>query len=560
MERVRDRNYVYIYSNSKRESAGYNTLSKFENVFPVTLNAGSQKKWYIALRAIRMDSTLDINLSKIFNDTKHFFRCRTHSQLLYNAVGYTKNIQLTEGSIVTLLSDLAIELRDKKTDEGFQIARDNNGFVYLGVSNASVLINLKLMLALGFDLSYLEKFGTIKYEEGWYKIEYFEGNKTIKIKASHKIRLWCFHSRFFQVHCDQLQPNKFIIEERNKRLLYQSEFSQSGASLRIEPRHLEFYEIGQKELTSLSFTLTDEHSNQLQMSHGGQATTLEVELRRIDDGTGNEMEHIIHLMSNTSQLDYPNNHNASFSTSLPSPLTLLPLEEWEVGLLRIHTSCRVNHFPFEQNDGRGYVIATTEDGVTYTRDVTDVKRIYLSAVDFVQHVNKKLEDIENVPFKFEYKPSSGKIELNCTKKMTFHMHNYLWLMFGGKLDENVPFDGFTTKVIDVGLFLFENPVNHKMFVPHSILVYSDIVMESIVGSSFSNLLKQIHFLQPINEDEAVGQITLEPEHIEYVPINHSYITKIHIELRSNAGGLIDYIDKQEPVIVSLKFRRRRANK
>jgi hypothetical protein len=605
--------YIHVRSNYSAVSrmSTPNTLTKFINYLPVPLLCKRDKKWFIALRAITFDSSLTMS-TQLFG--KAPIRLSPHSA--NGRVNVASNLQfisgsgyidemtpffisdydrdnfkiapkLPEGILATpthLVNRLNLLLsiylsRDKKSMVKFDLS---NSHITLNVCECEVDIRIDLLHALGFQTSDLMKSGNIS-PEGMFTVEQTTSEYK-KIIATHLPSTRALQSRFVQVHCDNL-VSKPLASREAKRVLFQGEFSTDAVSSRIEPRHLEFLEIGVCEINSLSFKLTDQFFEQLALEHGGQPTGLEVELRQFS--TKVAMQQTIHISSRDSIEEYPHNTPANFVVNLPSPLTFEPIDEWSVSLVRLHTPTTVNYFPFTKEFGAIWcrrdasvpVEATADERKAieqhHPRHLMVKKKIYTSNVDFVNHLNNcmSLDDDEMI-FKFSYNEDTGKlgIVLLDDNPVQIFVHSTLWRMFGGEVTSDKPsyyyhFIGsndtnqLNARSIYHSLtrtrhFDFPLMLNYRMYIPHSINVYSNICQDSIVGGTYANLLKQLHFTQP-TDDFSIGLVSLQSEHLDYLGLSHSRLTSIEIQLRGPTGDLIDYMDTNEAVVLSLKFYRKR---
>jgi hypothetical protein len=136
------------------------------------------------------------------------------------------------------------------------------------------------------------------------------------------------------------------------------------------------------------------------------------------------------------------------------------------------------------------------------------------------------------------------------------VHKDLWQMFGGEImyiNSTGRYEDFTLEVGESKQLPYS--VDHLKFLPHAIMVYSNIGQEQSVGSAMHPLLRLLQFKQP-TEDFSIGQVTLESKHLLYMPVSHSIITSIEIKLMTTEGRYIDYVNQKDRVVAVVKFRRK----
>ena len=93
------------------------------------------------------------------------------------------------------------------------------------------------------------------------------------------------------------------------------------------------------------------------------------------------------------------------------------------------------------------------------------------------------------------------------------------------------------------------PINLKAFT-YNIIVYSDMVGESIVGGQREKILRVI----PFKSGDFQQVFHREFVNVDYLPVTRDRIDDIHIRLMTDAGEPVPFVDGR--VFLKLHFRRK----
>jgi hypothetical protein len=87
---------------------------------------------------------------------------------------------------------------------------------------------------------------------------------------------------------------------------------------------------------------------------------------------------------------------------------------------------------------------------------------------------------------------------------------------------------------------------------HSMYVYCDIIQFQIVGDADAQLLGII----PIN-GESGERRQYNVTHLNYIPLSQSAVSSISVHIRDDKGNKMPFVDKPDPVNISLRFRKKK---
>jgi hypothetical protein len=139
---------------------------------------------------------------------------------------------------------------------------------------------------------------------------------------------------------------------------------------------------------------------------------------------------------------------------------------------------------------------------------------------------------------------SGKkrLKFECSEPLTIRASPELAYVLGIETEIKMTPDEeyISTYVIDV-----------YRLIPHSLLVYCDIIKPIIVGSTYAKVIK----LLPIRtQQEDRNMRFYESQHLDFVPIALNAISSFHFELRLANGCLIKF-KKSDITVVNILIRR-----
>ena len=286
----------------------------------------------------------------------------------------------------------------------------------------------------------------------------------------------------------------------------------------------------------------------------------------------NESEKIFNLLSNAQPNLFPSNRANDFTNRLP-PLNVPHGDLWEVGLKEFACVNTLQTIP--------------QDLSFYTTRQQAVKATS-------SHENKKGDSKTKSPEKGELKTKSipetaSKLDETLTSEINCQMCNYILpkgyytisSLIKALNQDTTAFefssDPITEKIVkikvqtkDVSLQLSPTlsailglpqhiqkrskiqgivPINLKAFT-YNIIIYSDIVAESIVGGQHEKILRIIPF-EPGEFQEVFHREFLN---VDYLPVTRDRIDDIHIRLMTDAGEPIPFVDGR--VFLKLHFRRK----
>ena len=280
------------------------------------------------------------------------------------------------------------------------------------------------------------------------------------------------------------------------------------------------------EIKELSFTLTDEHNNQLSLSTG-PATIIHCEMR---ESTMND-QFTLTVNPFYSVSEYVTNENNDFKVTFPSELILNG--EWEIGIHSIIVPASV-HIDDE------YLI------ILYGKNNNSSLKYKIYDIEITTFIDKLNNDLINSGLKVslegdEYFFEKMKPECNITG---IYMNEMICRYFGIKgKKNNGKFIQFTNKShIGKSLFSLGTNIDH-------VCIYSDIVENSIMGNVLAPIMEIVPAFESGIQKKNIRESNIfYIQSIVYRPIAKHVISDIHIQLSSIDGALIPFVPNEKKSI------------
>ena len=270
----------------------------------------------------------------------------------------------------------------------------------------------------------------------------------------------------------------------------------------------------------------------------------------------NDSEKIFNLLSNAQPTIFPRNQTNDFTNRLP-PLNIPHGDVWEVGLKEF--SC-VNTLQTVPQDLTFYTIMqqsnddkkSTSQSSKPTSQSNDAKASPTSQIECqmctyilpkgyynISSLIKALNQNKKT-FQFSSNPITDKIVKMKVQTQAADLHLSPTLADILGLPQHISKGSSVQGTV---------PINLKAFT-YNIIVYSDIVAESIVGGQREKILRVIPF-EPGDFQQVFHREFLN---VDYLPVTRDRIDDIHVRLMTDAGEPVPFVDGR--VFLKLHFRRK----
>ena len=308
-------------------------------------------------------------------------------------------------------------------------------------------------------------------------------------------------------------------------------------------------------ISNIDIFLRDQNNNKLQLLPG-IATVICLKLEKMPT---NHKSFNVRVTSKANS-EYPKNKKNNFKVQMPHILDFNTNKNWKVALTSISHPNNYNTFPPLSKNEKAIVFIPAD--TRYPK----IEHYFNSGIykeddlinelndNFLQYFGVKFTK-ENKNMKFElpgrYLITNSLLKiLGCSKIVgvvdpsCLKMGNNGWPVMN--LDKK-----FTTSTLTDDQhfwFEFEQPININYFQPEYIVVYTNIVKETIIGGSNANILRIV----PIPKTETDDYIVQEFKNKNFIALSNTEVSEIEINLRGHDGTLIDF-NGAEDNILNLEF-------
>jgi len=274
------------------------------------------------------------------------------------------------------------------------------------------------------------------------------------------------------------------------------------------------------EIDFLTFQVVNE-KNEIVNFKSGPATVLNMSLKKMEC---RENHFYIKLTSSDKDSKF-----SELNSILPYSLNLS--KNWYVALKQISFPAIFNTFPKERTNH--LMVKTLESGSKTTKRVehTINNGIY-STEDLVNILQTKIITHEHLSMSY----NDNRVAFHSTQFCSIYFTSELAKILGFQLPESST-DTHKISLEPNQTILCEREVDINFFKPSYLMIYTDLVKETIISGSYTNLLKIV----PINFDSDVSKLqTAEFIHLEFRELANHLINEIKIEIRDHSGNLIQF--------------------
>lgn len=266
----------------------------------------------------------------------------------------------------------------------------------------------------------------------------------------------------------------------------------------------------------------------------------------------------ITLPSNVSSFEYyPNNTAANYVTQLARPLELD--DSWEVAVTEV--SYTVSWYNV-RGDYEYFIINENNEKISDTFFLNAGYYPYIETI--IENMNKELKYLESNyinPPKLIVDRRSRRISIEFGR-ITSPYESLLFLKLPDELFAQLGFVQKTWQKIAIVIVPINNESDDHNTVRgeipydltggiHSILLYSDVVQPSLVGDSYTQLLRVIKIPNDVDYGD---QAVISYAHPYYLPLMNTRLSTIEIDLKDDTGHQFPF--EYGRTIVTMHFRKK----
>ena len=324
----------------------------------------------------------------------------------------------------------------------------------------------------------------------------------------------------------------------------------------VEPENKEYFPIRSEFISEIRIELVDADGNVVQFQPG-QPTVVILEFKKMKGPPS-------YIVRVESQLD-PEGTASDFSAAIPPAMNLDPTQKWAVSVNSVSYTGSFEQVPDIESEGNKKMIMKykyREELEEYLETSVSLPQVtYRSNADLLEAFTAIMAKLVVEAPRDQYLPNFTSVHQNYISgriifKSRFHSLLYIPLSWAhilgcpGTPNE----DGyvvFPTSEQESMEFAF--PMNCNAWIPNTMLIYSNFVEYSPVGSVLAPVLK----VMPLESiPEARQYYRYQPTNEEQHPIIFSQLDNLRFQVRRIDGRKIDFkLGSLPNMIISLGFSR-----
>jgi hypothetical protein len=559
---------ILLISNDSTGMYPENRLTAFTNVLPRRLPVRRRRRASVALEALSFSARF-INTPLVFDLGRNDIACYSITNLTWRDGAKTFVIphkQYTATSLVQTLNDLS----GNGDDPPLKWSSENNIISLEIVEGVLLRMRADVVKWLKFAETDFDKKGRVG------QIELYRNNHGV-ITGSKPIQLTTRLPKYIRVELNDLH-HTIGTPTLRKTLAIVPCMGRRDLSLdgvfhheikRREPCQLDLI-----SLENLSVSLVDETGERLALDIG-QSTIVQLQL-------GIMASSKMLRFSTTDPGAAGRNSDCRFTLTEPLDLNKMPGSNWEVALTSIQYPARFKVYQQENNLKKDYGVKYGSDDELHhailTSDTLDsADKIIAEIAAFLwEHTEENLamyqeknyikftqekqlrwekEKLEKGNQRLEDIPVDYLIERNKVVYLTFARPLAFML---GLVDSAIGEDDAEIQLQPNEIIRTAGyKVDEKRLQPNHMLILTDLVRPSVLGSRYLPLLK---FIPVVAKNDGRHMLCYEAEHLNFISLSRSHISTINMKLCQSNGDTVAFKNDDDEILYNCLLRRKKKRK
>jgi hypothetical protein len=547
--------YIHAFSNADTEKNKDNTLTSFINNLPLNFELPCEERWCVCVQSVGFASKFhsisipeDINTPSIIIESNINNNLEQESQWVHEA-----NIFFPSkfSDIETIKKSLAI-IYEKNLGIDFLLSEDENIRI-MYVNNEKEHLYYKLIIHEEIVKSFGLPKKNAKSIKNINKNIYFEFIISSSSPIIHSyLKRWNFkHPNLVRIQCEQITEQIFNSKLTRDLKIFCPSFEMKEKYTFHQFDSEEYVPLSNSVLDKLSFNICDEHDNLLDIDYG-VSTFIKLKFKKMNSQPD----------SFNVRLSPDENQSCSdFTIDLPQPYYLD--SSWKVSLSSI---CYANIFrplPYEEKS-RTIHTAKLIDNSQDHRDLHIIPNLLYSHSGIISEINRAInKNHDNANFTTrefeEYGEKKVKVSVRINGETVMVLSKDMCELLGLNYAIDVGSDNivkseesqsicFINSELNPVTVDFSNFFDINKFRPQYMMIYTDIINQSVVGNSFSNLIK----IAPVYHESTDAYKTQEFKNNEFHSLENTLIKQIRFQIRSHSGNYINFMEGSK-IFVNLLF-------
>lgn len=564
--------YIHAFSNADTKRHQNNTLTSFVNNLPVSLDLPYYEKWHVCVQSVGFSSKFP---SVVLPKDESLPCMKIFSKNTEPSIKYEHEVDIFFPSkfsdIKTIKKSFEV-IAEKNLGLEFVFNEDENiKILYSNKNHKKYKLEIHEAIVSSFGLSRINT--KIKYINNilYYIFTISSENPIIQ----SYLKRWNFkHPDLVRIQCDQIAEQMFNSKLTKDLKIFCPSFENKEKYTIHQFDSEEYAPISNSVLDKLSIKILNENNENIELDYG-VSTFVKLKFKKMN----------LHPDNFNVRLS-PNDHQSfnSFVIDLPQPYYLDC--DWKVSLSSINYANIFRPLPFEEpyrtiwtaSLGTNLKKKNEEDllkshimpNVMYSNSglINELNKILSNRTKERLSIEKLLRSdtsIKGLPlgqFKTEEFEEYGEKKIKVS--ITVNEQSYILipisicelLGFNPTIDtsDNVIISPSGYSVCFLNTFSDPITINFSGFFhlnrlrPEYLMVYTDIIEQTIVGNSFSKLIKIV----PVYHESTDSYKTLEFKNKEFHSLENTLVKRIKFEIRSHSGDLINFMEGSK-IFINLLF-------
>lgn len=542
-----DEFYIHAFSNANTKKYAQNALTNFKNDLPACLELPKDENWHVCVQSIGFSSKFPnivipkdetLPCIKIYSEnTSPKIEHRHEADIFFPS---------KFSDIKTIIRALEI-VETKKLGVQFQFNEDKNIVIKFKNSyHEKYKLEIHKDIVASFGLS---KIGTtIAYINNNLYFRYTLSSANPVIQSY--LKRWNYkHPDLVRIQCNQISEQIFNSKLTKDLKIFCPSFETKEKYTIHQFESEEYAPLSNSILDKLSIKLFNENNELLELDYG-VATFVKLKFKKMNKYN----EHFNVRLSPDDSQSFNN-----FVIDLPQAYYLD--SKWKVSLSSINYANVFRPLPFEARHRRIWTAKLGSTPISH-----EMANVMYSNSGIIEELNKILS-LTTVLGKFTSQEFEEYGEKKLKISITLNSESYVLIplsiceILGFNSVSDVSENAILAPSGYSVCFLngYREPpltINFSRFLeidrlrPEYLMVYTDIIEQTIVGNSFSKLIKIV----PVFHESTDSYKTQEFQNKEFHSLESTLVKKIKFEIRSHSGHLINFMEGSK-IFINLLFSR-----
>lgn len=560
--------YIHAFSNADTIRHPNNTLTCFVNNLPLNLEVPYGEKWHVCVQSIGFSSKFPsvvipkdetLPCIRIFSENSKTdipdIKAENKSSIFLRPnfvnVKYKHEVDIffpSKFSDIDTIKSMFKIVEEKNLGLKFVFNEDENiKILYLNKNHKKYQLEVHKDIVSSFGLSKNNTTTSYISSDLYYKFIISEDNPVLH----SYLKRWNFkHPDLVRIQCDQISEQIFNSKLTKDLKIFCPSFETKEKYTIHQFESEEYAPLSNSVLDKLSISILNENNEKLELDYG-VSTFLKLKFKKMN------------LYPDRFNVRLSPGENQSFNSfviELPQPYYLDV--DWKVSLSSINYANLFRPLPFEKNYRTLWTATLGSAPLSHV-----IPNIMYSNMGLINELNRIISNGQTLgrfamtEFE-EYGEKKRKVSISVNDQSYILMPISICELLGFNpakdVNENVIISpsGYSVCFLnnredethESVITNFSDFFDINRLRPEYLMVYTDIIEQTIVGNTFSKLIKIV----PVFHESTDNYKTQEFQNKEFHPLENTLVKRIKFEIRSHCGDLINFMEGSK-IFINLLF-------